>query len=328
MLPVILASVLLHSPVDAPAATAQGQAHQTQLGGSPDVFDLGEVVAEGRPLEETVQAFVREVAAPARNRGLARWRNGICVGVANLQNDLSQFIADRVSTIAADVGLRAGAPGCTPSILVVAVSDANAFTPAFVEQRRRLFRVGGSGMDRGSAALGRFMTNDQPVRWWIVSAPVDAVNAEIAVRLPGQSRSDPSEINPAGDDVRNFAPVIRIGSATRLSTHIQDDTQRAFVIVDIDRLDGVSPQQLADYIAFVALAQIDPEADTTRHATILNVFVDPARTSGLTQWDRAYLKGLYSAVRIRKNLDANASEIIASIVSERRAMDEDDGALN
>ena len=51
--------------------------------------------------------------------------------------------------------------------------------------------------------------------------------------------------------------------------------------------------------AGAALAQIDPEADTSRYVSILNLFAAPEATETLTDWDTAYLKGLYDAERVR-----------------------------
>ena len=75
----------------------------------------------------------------------------------------------------------------------------------------------------------------------------------------------------------------------------------------------MSGQQLADYVAMVTLAQNDPDADTGRYASILNVFDDPETATGLTDWDQAYLRGLYDAERSRKNLRAGRTEIADSI---------------
>lgn len=262
----------------------------------PPAVDLEDIVVEGRPLEDLTQTFVREVAAPARNRGMARWRDGLCVGVANLQPDMAQYITDRVSTVARDVGLRPGEPGCEPHVLIVATIDASTFTRQFVEARPRLFRVGGSGMDRGAGAFKAFIENDQPVRWWNVSVPVNDETGLIAVRLPGEE-APRNGVQPS-----------------RITTQIVDDTKRSFIIVDVDKTKDVSLEQLADYIAFVALAQVDPEADTSGYATILNVFDDPAQTRTLTNWDRAYLQGLYDTIRRRKNFGAQRTEVVDSIV--------------
>lgn len=317
----LAAALALLGAAPADAATPRPAQEAQTTAASPGAVDLGEISVEGRRLEDLTRSFVQEVAAPAQNRGLARWRSGLCVGVANLQNDVAQYIADRVSTVAEDLGLVVGQPGCTPSALIVAVSNANAFTPEFVAKRPRLFRVGGSGMDRGGAALDRFISNDQPVRWWVVSAPTDNDTGQIAVRLFGHHNYVPNTDPTAFEKPENFAPQIYVRGAARLATQIVDDTKRVFVIVDVDKLGEVTTEQLADYIAFVTLAQIDPDADTSGYLSVLNIFDEPTQAPGLTQWDRAYLTGLYDAVRTRKDLRAGATEIIASIVSARRDMD-------
>lgn len=301
MLVAALASLLMVSAPQ-PAGSAQDPADP--------VVDLGDIVVDGRRVEDLTREFVGQVAAPAQNRGLARWRDGVCIGVVNLKPDMAQYIADRVSTVAEDVGLKPGAPGCMPSVLVVATVDASTFTAQFVSQRPRIFRVGGSGMDLGSGALNKFITVDRPVRWWNISLPIDSDTGRRAVRFPGDTDA---EGNPT-------APIIRRGAASRLTTQVVDDTQRAFVIVDIDRIQDVSLEQLADYIAFVSLAQVDPDADTSGFASILNVFDDPQQTRTLTDWDKAYLKGLYDTIRTRQNFGAQRTEVIDSIVRAHREL--------
>lgn len=287
------------SDQQAPAASSPAPAAASQPAAQVDpnaAVDLGDVTVSGRRLEDATRDFVREVAAPARGRGLARWRDGVCVGVANLQNDAAQYIADRVSTVAEDLGLKPGQPGCEPSVLIIAVTDANAFTAQFVAMRPRLFIVGGGGMDLGRSALEKFKTNDQPVRWWTVSVPVDADTGVIATRMPGEE-----------------APTVST-FASRLSTQIVDDTKRVFVIVDVSKINGVSLEQLGDYLSMVVLAQVDPNADTSGYATVLNVFHDPDQTTGLTDWDRAYLEGLYDTQRTRLNQGSHRTEIASSIL--------------
>lgn len=298
MLPIALSLALMATaPAQQAPAASPEPAPQSAPQIDPDAaVDLGDVTVSGRRLDEATRDFVGEVAAPARGRGLARWRGGVCVGVANLQNDLAQYIADRVSTVAEDLGLKPGEPGCQPSVLIIAVTNANDFTAQFVAKRPRLFIVGGGGMDLGRSGLERFKTNDQPVRWWTVSMPVDADTGAIATRLPGEE-----------------APVVST-TASRLSTQIVDDTKRVFVIVDIDKINGVSLGQLSDYLAMVVLAQVDPSADTSRYATVLNVFNDPSQTPGLTDWDLAYLEGLYDAQRTQLNHGSHRTEIASSIV--------------
>ncbi|HEY1073767.1 hypothetical protein [Brevundimonas sp.] len=274
---------------------------------------LEDVEVTGRRLDTMIRDFIDEVAAPNYNRGLARWSGSVCVGAANLSNDAAQYLVDRVSTVAEDLGLQPGAPGCTPNILIVATEDPQALSQDLIDKSPRAFRAGGAGMDRGGAELRRFAQSDLPVRWWQVSMPVDSETGMRATRLP-------SEGFDAGDDlgrpsqIRNYAPNINIFSASRLTTQIHDNLFRTVIVVDVTKTDRVSINQLADYIAMVSFAQIDPTADTSRYASILNLFSDPqAASSGLTDWDKAYLNGLYDAQRTQKNLRAGRTEIAASI---------------
>lgn len=253
-----------------------------------------------------IRNFVNEVAAPNRGRGLARWEGQVCIGVANLRNEPAQYIVDRVSTIAGDIGLRVGAPGCTPNVMVIGSDNAAALSQELVAERRRAFRTGGAGMDQGGAALRAFQASEAPVRWWQVSIPTDSETGQVAVRMPGECRNDCSR-------PEDMAPHINVFAASRISTQIVDNLFRTFVIVDVNQIGDISLTQLADYIAMVALAQIDPTADTSSYASILNVFQEPDYAQSLTDWDQAYLKGLYSAERNRVNRRAGRMEIADSI---------------
>ncbi|MBC8117317.1 MAG: hypothetical protein H7062_23215 [Candidatus Saccharimonas sp.] len=299
-----LAAVLLGSPVqDPPQQPAQID---------PDApVALEDVEVTGRPLDAMIRNFVNEVAAPNRARGLARWEDQVCVGVANLRNEQAQYIADRLSTVAEDIGLTPGRPGCTPNIMIIASDDASGLARQLVEEKGRAFRAGGSGMDRGGSALRAFQASDAPVRWWQVSLPTDSETGNIAVRIPGECRN-------ACVDVEDMAPHISVFAASRISTQIVDNLFRTFVIIDVDQVSAVSLVQLADYIAMVSLAQIDPEANTQQYSSILNVFDDPEYTQTLTDWDQAYLKGLYDAERNRQNRRAGRMEIADSIQRAHR----------
>ena len=86
-------------------------------------------------------------------------------------------------------------------------------------------------------------------------------------------------------------------------------------------LNGASLQQLGDYVAMVAMAQVDPDADTGRFDTILNLFNDPATApTGLTGWDRAYLEGLYDAgsQTYRVNQRAQVQAVASAIANAYR----------
>lgn len=262
---------------------------------------LEEVVVEGRRLRSVIQDFVGEVAAPAGVRGPARWNGPVCIGVVNLRGEVAQYIVDRASDVARELGLSAGEPGCSPNVLIIAAADGRAVADGIVEARRSAFRPGGSGMTRSLRALEEFRTSEAPVRWWHVSAPVDSETGQLATRLPGYD-----------------APMTNVSSASRIRTDIRDDLLKAIIVVDVQKTAGVSLAQLADYCALVALAQVDPEADVAAFETVLNVFADPA-TPGLTPWDMDYLKALYGVEQNSVGANARGAEIVDQMMRRARA---------
>lgn len=315
MVVLALAALLAAAPMQTPPAPQSAPPQSAPAAEEP--VELGEIEVTGRPLDAMIRSFVDEVAEPNHRRGLARWDDRICVGVANLRTEPAQYIIDRVSTVAEDLGVVPGEPGCTPNVIIVASDDPSTLARELVSERRQAFRMGGSGMDRGGDALEAFMASDRPVRWWQVSMPTDSETGGRATRIPGECRNECA-------DPLDMAPIVQTFAASRLQTQIVDYIFRTVVILDVNQLGRVSGQQLADYVAMVTLAQIDPDADTSRYASILNVFDDPETATGLTDWDQAYLQGLYDAERTRKNLRAGRTEIADSIHRAHEALRAED----
>jgi hypothetical protein len=156
------------------------------------------------------------------------------------------------------------------------------------------------------------MSEDRAVRWWHVSVPTDSETGLAVVRLPGHITGD-------GTRIEDYAPVTAVNAPSRLSTQYIDVLKRVFVIVDVDRLNGATMEQLGAYIAMVSMAQVDPDADTRAFDTILNLFHDPASApTGLSGWDEAYLAGLYDSgseshrINQRSQVQAVADAIAAA----------------
>jgi len=264
---------------------------------------LEDVVVDGRSLRETVESFIDEVAAPPPGRSLSRWDGVVCVGVVNLRPAVAQILIDRVSSIAAEVGLEPAEPGCSPNILVVASDDADGLTRTLVETRPLAFRPPYAGAAGSRRSLANFVATSRPVRWWYVSLPVDETGA-VAVRIPGYA-----------------APKVRTLGG-RLNTDIRYDLRRTFVILDIDSLEGLTFRQLGDYVAMVSLAQIDPDAETGEFQSILNLFDGAGPGAALTEWDLAYLQSLYGAELNRRSQDHQLGQVGAIMVRDRTAAQE------
>lgn len=290
------------------AVAALAASIQTAPQTAPQATDptrLEDVVVERERLEDRVERFVDDIIAAPVNRGPARWSREVCVGVANLRPEAAQIIADQVSSMALRAGLEAGEPGCSPNVLVVVSEDGEAMARALVERSPRAFRPAYAGGARSRQRLEAFQAASTPVRWWHVSVPVGRDTGEIAVRIPG------------------FPPPMIAGAGSHIQTATRNDLLRAFVIVDINKASGVSFQQLGDYIGMVAMAQIDPDAETAAYDTVLNLFDPHQVVEGATAWDMSYLSALYGAELNRQHAIHQGGEISSIMLRDQmRRQDE------
>lgn len=296
--------LLLSGAVWAQSVQAAPQDVPTQV---EDVLVLGR---SRETMRDRVTSFVEEVTAPPNGRGVSRWnsRGRICVGAANIRNPTAQFLVDRVSEVGAELGLEVEGPGCSPNILIIGTEDAISLAQALAERSPNAFRPRYSGAAAGRSAFEKFKTRNAAVRWWHVSMPVQEDSGQPAVRLPGE---------PA-------APLVANRTPGRLRTPIRNDLRRSIIIVDMPLAEGVKVNQLADYVAMAAYAQIDPDADVSRFDTILNLFNRPAAELELTGWDRAYLQSVYAVERNERNPNAQVGSIGSAMIRDRRSASEAD----
>jgi hypothetical protein len=293
-------------------AAAQESAPGTTAPSATDPpSDIEEVVVRGQRLSDIeddlriyIRDFIGEVVATPPGRGFARWYRRVCIGVYNLDNTAAQYIVDRVSKLALEVGLEPGEPGCAPQVNIVFATNARETASQMVETQQRAFMpvAGHAGMDLGRSALAEFAQSEKAVRWWHVSLPVDARTGGAAIEVSkacGQAFCPPN-VNVAGPS--------RIHNGTR------DDLQYVFIIVDATQLKGTTWQQLGDYLAVVSLAQIDPHTNPKDFDSILNLFTNPRAYSGLTDWDRSYVQALYEFDQERLP-NMQAGDIVSHIVA-------------
>lgn len=255
---------------------------------------LPEVVVSGDELERLAQTFVDGVAAPARDRGLARWESEVCLGAVNVWPEMAHQLIDHISDVAHEIGVELGEPGCEPNVVIVGTDDGRELASALVGQNRRQFRYGYTRSNRGSRALEEFQTSEAAVRWWHISLPYIAGTNQVAIRLPGKG--------PAPWPCRR-----RWGE--RYCDQVTDRLTRLLIIVDLETLPEVSLGQLGDYLAVLTLAQVDPRTDYTPFDTVLNVLEHPESVEGLTDWDRNYLRALYSGESQRLDPDEQAAAL-------------------
>lgn len=246
-----------------------------------------DIVVTGQRTEEAIQNFVDQLSAEMRGADqLARWDQRICPGIAGLRAQYAQALIDRMAQRAFDVGLDVGAPGCRANILIIVTTEPDAAAQDLFENHRGAL---GYYDDHGQTTLGRdalraFVVSDAPVRWWHVGRT--HTQSGEAVRRT---------IAPDGG-----APTMsRFGGASLVGRTMREDFGVAFIIVDARRMAEIDLDfsALADYLAMVTLAQVDPNADIDGLSSILTLFEQSTAPRELTEWDVAYLRGLYASDR-------------------------------
>jgi hypothetical protein len=262
----------------------------------PEDATVSGVVISAPPLDEkkAIESFVENVAADSGNGRIARWDRKVCPGVAGVKAEYAQVVADHIAATALKVGLEPGAPDCKVNVLVVFTADADGFVKRSLKNHPYAYSRYDMEMTSGRAALRQFQGSDAPVRWWHVTHRVT---------------EDGTKYN-SGDQVQVY-------STGRISSRTRDDFDRAIVVVDVAKVGQVRFGALADYLAFVSLAQIDPAAQPKTGSSILNLFADKAAgvepSDGLTDWDVAYLTGVYEARRDTRDSEGQKRDITRSM---------------
>lgn len=266
--------------------------------------------ASAQDAREHAQTYVERVAlATGPDDALARWDGEICVGAVGLAPEQAQALVDRVSVRARAVGLRPGASGCRANVMVIYAPDSDVVTREIVDRRRDLlgYHADDANVTAGREAMEDFANVPRPIRWWHVSSTGAGSLRPDAEHRMRQAAGRTAAVAAAtrgigpGDmgspsDLQGVDAVRTNGSRTRSET-VRNDLSYALIVVDARRVAEVPADAWMDYVALAALAQLDPNADTSGYSTILNLFrgEQASRPAGLTAWDLAYLDALYRA---------------------------------
>jgi hypothetical protein len=237
------------------------------------------VEAARKSIQHRVDSFIWQLTRRARE-ALARWNTPACPMVAGLSREQGEFVLGRFSQVAAAAGAPLAAPQCRPNLYIVVTRSPEALLTAWHARDARLF---GEGYPH---AIRRFVDTPRPVRVW----------------YNGDYESGPPAGTAASAEAATIAGYegLRVdvsAKPTRLQWNAVRDLGSVIVIVEPTRTRGVPLAQLADYIALVALAEIDLDAPLGEAPTILHLFgadAPPATAPvGLSDWDAAFLKALY-----------------------------------
>ncbi|HJS79575.1 MAG TPA: hypothetical protein VJ748_03050 [Vitreimonas sp.] len=280
------------------------------------------VVVVGERTEEAIRGFVEAMSAPSLGANqLARWDRRICPGVAGLRTRYAQFVIDRLGYRALELDLEIDAPGCRPNILIVVSTNPDAIARELFNHHRSAmgyFDASSAGTRGRDALRATFVDSDAPVRWWHVSNTRSVGGFEFSEPRMGPACHQPAR----GADVLDIQNCYRVnlvgGGSSRLRATSRQDFGAAFIIVDANRLAEIGHDfnALADYLAMVSLAQLDPDADMSAYPSVLNLWRSADAPVELTDWDRDYLRGLYTVVQEARSARSQQGDIAREMMRE------------
>jgi hypothetical protein len=253
------------------------------------------VTAHRIELEKRVSRFVDQIAAAQNGgEGLARWQlPPVCPLVSGLPREDGEFILERLSEIARQARVPLADEHCRPNLYIL-VSALPMQLLQGMEQRNRAFTFGYDTsfyppVQTPASIVDDFIKTPRAVRVWYNTTEKDAWGNPL-------SYCRQSQLVPKGDP----NVFLQCGPATAGGSHLVFNTiwtiSSVFVVVDQNRLRGVTVGQLADYVAMAGFAKLKPDAHLGDAPTILTLFNEApkAAPAGMTAWDQSFLKSLYA----------------------------------
>jgi hypothetical protein len=291
--------------------------------------------------QEEVRSYVQALTSPTRTRSpMPRWYGPLCVGVVGMQAAQAQVFNDRIGEVAEAVRLEVDGPGCRPNVLIHFARDAGGLARSIADQPNLVSVNNSTGNSQGEDALRDFVQTQDAVRWWHVSRTgTDGVSFGRSSQANGeQERTRIQEFTGEGASTggsefqlsaaqqaaaqrqeqssEQVSSGTRVRDVSRLRGGVMEMLDYVIIVIDANQTSHTTVGALADYVAMITLAQINPEAETAGAPTILNLFNDTAsaRSASLTSWDLAYLRGLYASSDTPRSTRQQEGQIVRRMI--------------
>lgn len=255
------------------------------------------VTVTGARTRQAIEGFVQSLAVPTHVTGkIARWEDGICPTLVGLKRAFAGFILKRVKDIAAQAGAPVNAKSdCAPNIAIVFTTQPQALLDNMKKKQPQLL-----GYYDNSSQLDALARISRPIQAWYTTATRD---------LRGNVEVDGGKTAGTGLDISYACPPPQDGMCTlhlsnahgasvtgnRLGDGMRSTLYTVVIVANPDRLVDDEMGTLADYIAMLALAQVNtPDACQTL-PSILNLLAGACagKSNALTGNDLGYLTALY-----------------------------------
>lgn len=241
----------------------------------------------------------------------ARWQAPPCISVRGIADPaLADRVKARIAAAATDAGLATDKPGCKPNLTVAFTDDARGLVGLVKARKRsalppfepRLF----AALD--SATL--------PVRWWHVLGPAGS-GGGIGTPDAGALASASSNATQLGNVLPAGPNAVGTSSwnSSLVDTNLSIWVRAGVAVVDVNLATGVSLDALADYVALVMIAPMRLPAGDPGVPSVLSLFQPGTTATGLTSWDRAFIKGLYR-IQMNRSAQRQRQQLLSAMTRE------------
>ena len=281
----------------------------------PSSQQLDEVVVSAHAYDrhtlvhDIVPHFVESHSAPSTNIDqVARWRAPVCPQATGLQTVYSDFVTRQIITAAQSVGAPNNGVGkkCGTNIEIV-------FTPTPQELLDHLAKsyptVLGSSRSRNDRTMTRpiqawYLTGTHSMNGW--NPPVQGLNSP-AVGGDNQIQAaigQPDSPNLTADQPNGQGTTAGGTAGSHLTVGLRSEFLHVLVVVDSNRVKGMSLAAITDYISMIALTRIVSLDTCNELPSILDLLSSACGTrataDSITEADTAFLQALYRSDLERK----------------------------
>jgi hypothetical protein len=253
------------------------------------------VTVTGTRSREVLHGFVQSFAAPARLTGkIARWMDGTCPVTVGVPPAFVTFINRRLKEIAVQVGAPVNnSASCRANIAIVFTPRPQTLADDILKRKPALL-----GYADNHEQEKKLATIIRPIQAWYMTATRDVHGSLLVDNAKPAGLINrmelPCDICPAGVLVV-YPPKVVTTTGSRLGDGLRSELYNVIIVADPTKLAGTEMGPLADYVALLALAQLE-SLDTCQQLTsIVNMLAQNCekRSDALTENDVAYLHGLY-----------------------------------
>jgi hypothetical protein len=286
---------------------------------APSLPSVESVVVTGTKSPQAMREFVGAIAVPTRLTGkLARWETPICPAVDGVNDSAAAFITRRLRDVAAGAGAPVSTdPDCRANIQITFTTTPQQLVDDIRRRQRPL--LGYHDTYRQLGLLARFR---RPVQAWYATATGDARgHAQTDVATGGFLSLNTGFSLPAAINIPDAKTFATLGS--RLGDGLQAHLRHVTIIADPTQLLDHEMGPVADYIAMLALAQMQRLDHCQPLPSITNLLAPgcAAVPTGLSDIDLGYLRGLYgmNAIYVRSaQVDQIAAEMRREVLKEKK----------